>query len=115
LVADLESRLIESLIINIPILPIILYEKEETKLYEVIDGKERLEAIKKFNLGDRLVLTGLEAYPELNGRTYSTLPQKIKMAIDKRYIQFIVFLPMNDDVSLEDFGEKLINAAKERL
>jgi len=109
-----QSRLIESLIINIPILPIILYEKEETKLYEVIDGKERLEAIKKFD-SDRLILTGLEAYPELNGRTYSTLPQKIKMAINRRRLSFIVFLPMNDDVSLEDFGKKLINAAKERL
>ena len=49
-----KSRLIESLIINIPVIPIILYEKEY-KSYEVIDGKERLKTIVDF-YSDRLTI-----------------------------------------------------------
>lgn len=85
-----QSRLIESFLINIPVPPIVLYEKE-FNFYEVMDGQQRITALRNF-YENRLKLTGLELWPELNGRTYATLPAKIKAGIDRRSISSIVLI-----------------------
>ena len=85
-----QSQLIESFLINIPVPPIILYEREYNS-YEVMDGQQRITAIKDFYNND-LELTGLELWPELNGRTYTQLPNKIKAGIDRRAISSIVLI-----------------------
>ena len=87
---DKQSRLIESLIMNVPIPPIFLYECEFSK-YEVMDGLQRLTAIKEF-YNDVYPLEGLETWPELNGRFYSTLPEQIKKGIDRRYLSSVILL-----------------------
>lgn len=51
---------------NIPIPPIFLYEYEFSK-YEVMDGLQRLTAIKEF-YDDKFPLEGLEYWKELNGK-----------------------------------------------
>ncbi|HAG85685.1 MAG TPA: hypothetical protein DCL61_32250 [Cyanobacteria bacterium UBA12227] len=88
--AKKQSRLIESLLINIPVPPIILYEKDYNS-YEVMDGQQRITAIRNF-YENRLKLTGLELWPELNGRTYANLPVKIRAGIDRRSISSIVII-----------------------
>lgn len=88
--SKMQSRLIESFLINIPVPPIILYEKEFNS-YEVMDGQQRISAIQAF-YENRLKLTGLELWPELDGRTYSTLPAKIRAGIDRRSISSIVLI-----------------------
>ena len=60
----MQSRLIESFLINIPVPPIVLYEKE-FNCYEVMDGQQRITALHDF-YDNRLELTGLELWPELN-------------------------------------------------
>ncbi|MBE9036914.1 DUF262 domain-containing protein [aff. Roholtiella sp. LEGE 12411] len=85
-----QSRLIESFLINIPVPPIVLYEKE-FNLYEVMDGQQRITALRDF-YENRLTLTGLELWPELNGRSYATLPAKIRAGIDRRSISSIVLI-----------------------
>ncbi|WP_375494510.1 DUF262 domain-containing protein [uncultured Nostoc sp.] len=65
----MQSRLIESFLINIPVPPIVLYEKE-FNFYEVMDGQQRITALRDF-YENRLILTGLELWPELNKRTYA--------------------------------------------
>lgn len=85
-----KSRLIESFIINVPIPPIFLYEISFAK-YEVMDGLQRLTAIKDF-YEDRFSLEGLEQWRELNGKIYSKLPQKVREGIDRRYLSSIVLL-----------------------
>lgn len=107
-----KSRLIESLIINIPVIPIILYEKEY-KSYEVIDGKERLTTIVDF-YEDRLTLTGLEVETYLEGRTYSTLPNAVKQRLNNRSFNTTNCIPMNEEQSESEI-KKLIDAVKERL
>lgn len=87
---DRQSRLIESFLINLPVPPIFLYEKNYNS-YEVMDGQQRITAIKDF-FGNELKLTGLQYWPELNGRTYSTLPKLVKAGIDRRSISSIVML-----------------------
>lgn len=85
-----QSRLIESFIMNVPIPPIFLYEDEYSH-YEVMDGLQRLTAINDF-YKDKLILEGLEQWPELIGRTYSRLPEQIRRGVDRRYISSIILL-----------------------
>lgn len=85
-----QSRLIESFIMNIPIPPIFLYEYEFSK-YEVMDGLQRLTAIKEF-YEDKYSLEGLEYWKELNGKKYSELPSEIKSGIDRRYLSSLILL-----------------------
>ncbi len=85
-----QSRLIESFLINLPVPPIFLYEKSFNS-YEVMDGQQRITAIKDF-FGNKLRLKGLQYWPELNGRTYDTLPKMVKAGIDRRSISSIVML-----------------------
>lgn len=87
---DRKSLLIESFIMNIPVPPVFLYEKEFNQ-YEVMDGQQRISAIRDF-YDDQFALTGLEYWPELEGRTYSSLPDKIRAGVDRRSLSSIVLL-----------------------
>ena len=85
-----KSRLIESLIMNVPVPPIFLYEFDYSK-YEVMDGLQRLSAINEF-YRDQYALEGLAEWQELNGLTYSALPDKVREGIDRRYISSVILL-----------------------
>jgi hypothetical protein len=85
-----KSKLIESFIMNVPIPPVFLYENEFSH-YEVMDGLQRITTICEF-YSDGFQLTGLSLWPELNGKKYSELPEKIKQGIDRRYLSSIILL-----------------------
>lgn len=85
-----KSRLIESLVMNVPIPPIFLYEYEYSR-YEVMDGLQRLSTIKEFYEG-QFSLHGLVEWAELNGRTYASLPSSVRAGIDRRYLSSIILL-----------------------
>jgi hypothetical protein len=85
-----KSRLIESFLMNVPVPPVFLYERDLAR-YEVMDGRQRLTAIKEF-YEDGFELTGLQYWGELNGRRYSNLPSKVRDGIDRRYISSIILL-----------------------
>lgn len=85
-----KSLLMESFIMNVPIPPIFLYE-DQYGHYEVMDGLQRLTAINDF-YKDKYQLTGLKEWPELNGKSYSSLPLQIKKGIDRRYLSSIILL-----------------------
>jgi hypothetical protein len=87
---DQKSRLIESLIINVPIPPVFLYEYEFSK-YEVMDGLQRLTAIHEF-YSNAFALSGLTQWAELQGKTYATLPDKIREGIDRRFLSSVILL-----------------------
>lgn len=55
--AKMQSRLIESFLINIPVPSVILYEKNYNS-YEVMDGQQRITAIRDF-YENKLKLSGL--------------------------------------------------------
>lgn len=85
-----RSALIESLIMNVPIPPVFLYEYEYSA-YEVMDGLQRLTAIASF-YDDEFELEGLTKWPELNGKKYNNLPKLVQQGIDRRYISSIILL-----------------------
>jgi len=101
-----QSQLIESFLINIPVPPIILYERDYNS-YEVMDGQQRITAIKDFYNND-LELEGLELWSELNGRTYQQLPDKIQAGINRRAISSIVLITESTPSTEEAFFLKQI-------
>ncbi|MCD9594170.1 DUF262 domain-containing protein [Streptomyces sp. 8ZJF_21] len=85
-----KSRLVESFIMNVPVPPIFLYEYDFNR-YEVMDGLQRLTALKEFYTNS-FELSGLEYWTELEGMRYSQLPSRIKDGISRRYLSSIVLL-----------------------
>lgn len=85
-----KSRLIESLLLNIPIPPVFLYESDAAR-YEVMDGQQRLNAVREF-IGSDFALTGLQVLKPLNGLRYSRCPPRIKRALDRGSLSAIILL-----------------------
>lgn len=90
-----KSRLIESLLLNIPIPPLFLYESDYGT-YEVMDGRQRLESLYDF-LSNRLRLKGMEYWSELEGMTYEDLPKVFQLGLRRRTVGAIILLAESDD------------------
>lgn len=106
-----KSRLIESLIMNIPIPPIFLYEVSPSK-YEVMDGLQRISTIIDF-LNNKFTLKGLEIWQELNGYSYKELIPEIQAAIGSRYLSGSVIL--SDSKNTKEKQDELKRLVFERL
>jgi hypothetical protein len=88
---------------NVPIPPIFLNEDEYGR-YSVIDGKQRLSAVKNF-LSNNLVLQNLEIFSDINGNKFNDLPIKLRSIIRTRpTIRAIIILRQSDpDLKYEVF------------
>jgi hypothetical protein len=106
-----KSQLIESFIINLPVMPIVLY-KSPSNTYEVIDGKQRLKAIVDF-YSNQLALSGLEIKTELNGCTYANLPVHTQRVLDNHSLSLISIIP-SEDANPDEIA-KLIKIVANRL
>ncbi|PTQ86483.1 GmrSD restriction endonuclease domain-containing protein [Nitrosomonas ureae] len=100
------SRLIESLLLNIPIPVIYFAEQAETLKYEVIDGQQRLHTFKRF-LKDEFALKNLQLRDDVNDKKYSELDQRDRDEIRKRSIRAIVILNESDDEVKYEVFERL--------
>lgn len=85
-----KSKLIESLLLNIPVPPVFFYESDAAR-YEVMDGQQRMNTIREFFSGD-FRLTGLQILSPLNGLNYANCPPKTKRTLDRASISAIVLL-----------------------
>jgi hypothetical protein len=83
-----KSRLVESLLLNLPIPPCFLAEDEDgTRV--VVDGQQRLNSIDDFYHG-RYALSGLQVLKDLNGKKWAELPPKLDRKILQRVIRTLV-------------------------
>jgi hypothetical protein len=86
-----QSRFIESIIMNVPIPPVFLGE-DEYGMYVVLDGRQRLTAIREF-LNNTFKLKSLKVWSDLNGQNYNDLQKKkLAAAITRRFIPAVVIL-----------------------
>ncbi len=85
-----KSKLIESLLLNIPVPPVFFYETDAAR-YEVMDGQQRLNAIREFFAGE-FALRDLRVLQPLNGLRYSMCPPRVKRTLDRGTISAIVLL-----------------------
>ena len=75
-----QSRLIESILIRLPI-PAFYFDALNDEKWQVVDGLQRLSAIKNFVLNKKLYLTNLEFLNEYEGYTYDKLPRSLQRRI----------------------------------
>jgi hypothetical protein len=85
-----KSRFIESLLLNIPVPPVFFYESDAAR-YEVMDGQQRLNAVREFIAGD-YALSGLPVLKPLNGLRYSGCPPRIKRTLERASLAAIILL-----------------------
>lgn len=116
--AKKRSLLIESFLMNIPIPPVFLFEREYN-LYEVVDGRQRLDALREF-LDNSYSLTGLSYWKELNGKTFNKLPLILQRGLIRRSIGAIVLLaetrkPEEDDFDVRTVLFDRLNTGGEKL
>lgn len=89
-----QSRLIESLLLRIP-LPVLYAAEDEDERWEIVDGIQRLSTIARFIkpgiIGERpLVLSGLEYLHDYVGKTFAELSPRLKMRL--REAELIIHL-----------------------
>jgi hypothetical protein len=89
-----QSQLIESFVLNLPIPPIYLAE-EDGGTFSVIDGRQRLTAIKAF-FDNTLTLSDLTELSDLNGLRISDLPIEIRASLSMRPLRSATLLRQTD-------------------
>lgn len=85
-----KSQLIESLILRIP-LPAFYFDGSHNDRWIVIDGLQRLTAIKEFFVDKTLQLSGLEFMKDLNRVKYDDMPRAyIRRMKETQIISYII-------------------------
>lgn len=101
-----QSRFIESIIMNVPIPPVFLGEDQYGK-YVVLDGRQRLTAIKDF-LSNIFKLVSLKVWEDLNGQNYNDLQKKkLAAAITRRFVPAVVILKESSSQVKYDVFDRL--------
>lgn len=77
-----QSRLIESILIRLPI-PAFYFDAISDDKWQVVDGLQRLSAISNFVLNKKLCLTNLEFLQDYEGFYYDDLPRSLTRRIDE--------------------------------
>ena len=86
-----KSRLIESLLLRIPI-PVFYVAADEDEHWAVVDGLQRIHTIAKYVSGE-FPLKQLEYRDELNGLRFADLPRSMQRRIDETQLTVNVIEP----------------------
>lgn len=80
-----QSRLIESLLIRIP-LPAFYIDATDDEKWVIVDGLQRLTSLRRFVILQNLRLSKLEFLTEYEGRTYDELPRSLQRRINETQV-----------------------------
>jgi len=86
------SRLIESILIRFP-LPAFYFDASNEEKWLIVDGLQRLSAIRKFVIEQKLTLRGLEYLTDFNGMKYDDLHRTYKRRIDECPVTLFLIQP----------------------
>jgi hypothetical protein len=89
-----QSRLIESLLLNVPI-PVLFLAEDQDGTRVVVDGQQRLRAIEEFEAG-RYQLRGLQVLPTLNGKRWVDLTPRQSRIVLNRTLRCMVISAKSD-------------------
>lgn len=88
---EAQSRLIESMMIRIPLPAFYMNEdSEKSDLWVVIDGLQRLTAMRRFMIDKSLRLRRLEFWKEYEGKSFDELPRLLQRRLEET--QVVVYL-----------------------
>jgi hypothetical protein len=107
--ASRSSRLIESLLLNIPI-PVCYFAELDDGKQTVVDGHQRLQSIFNF-CKDKLTLRGLRVLVEHNGKRLRDLDPKTTRMLNSRTLRCIVITRESDPDIRFDVFERLNTGA----
>ena len=82
------SRLIKSLLLNVPI-SVCYFAELDDGIFSVIDGQQRLSSVSRY-IANLFPLSGLRVRPELNRKRFSELEKSDQRLIKTRTIRCIV-------------------------
>lgn len=116
-----QSRFIESLLLELPVPPIFLIERED-RIYELIDGLQRISSYLHFRGqlvvdGEQLsplVLEDCDIVPVLNGLSHVDLPRALDIKLKRSYIRAEI-LRKESDPRLRYYMFKRLNTGGEIL
>jgi hypothetical protein len=116
-----QSRFIESLLLELPVPPIFLIERED-RIYELIDGLQRISSYLHFRgilrvddeLRTPLRLSDCDIVTELNGLAQADLPRSLDIKLKRSYIRAEI-LRKESDPRLRYYMFKRLNTGGERL
>lgn len=86
------SRLIESILIRFP-LPAFYFDASNDDKWLIVDGLQRLSAIKKFVVDKKLALRGLEYLNDFDGMKYDELHRTYTRRIDECPVTLFLIQP----------------------
>jgi hypothetical protein len=104
----ISSRLIESILMDVPI-PVIYLAQERDGTFSVIDGQQRLTSFLsfvdgKYPNGDEFRLAGLTVLTELNRKVFGQLSKELQTKIRTTTIHSIIIKKeSNEDIKFEIF------------
>ena len=84
-----QSRLIESMLLRIP-LPAFYLDASDENEWLVIDGHQRLTAIYKFMRQKQLKLCKLEFWQKYNGMSFDDLPRSLQRRLEETQLTFFL-------------------------
>lgn len=91
-----KNRFIESILLGLPI-PFMFFSDTDDGRCEVIDGAQRTQTLEEF-MDDDLILKDLKKLTELNGFSYSDLPEYFRRKFNKTTLRIIV---LSDETTVE--------------
>lgn len=99
------SRLIESLLLNVPI-PVVYFAETEDLKYLVIDGHQRILSVVRF-LDNQFALSGLRILADFNRKRFHQLPERDQRQIRTRVIRAIIISADSDPMMGFEVFERL--------
>jgi hypothetical protein len=87
-----QSRLIESILISFP-LPAFYFDGSDDDKWLVVDGLQRLSALRNFVINKSLKLQELEFLKDLNGKTFDNLSRSLQRKIEETQIVAYIIKP----------------------
>ena len=98
----IASRLIESVLLNIPIPTVYLCEELDGR-FSIIDGQQRMTSFVKY-LKNEFALKGLEELSELNGKKFSELEKNLQRTLKSCTLNSIILTKESQELKYEIFA-----------
>lgn len=106
------SKLIESLVLGLPVPGVFLYRPKGSNELQIVDGQQRILSIIKFQdekFDDKSIFRLKGVQPELEGKRFSDLPDDVRFKFEMSVLRATIIqqLSPDDDTSVYQIFERL--------